>query len=71
MKLITIEHPDYGVAHPEDRIATYPCMMCLLVIRPDTAELVLLWHVGNSAWSVSRNTPNWKRHRHEIGEIEL
>jgi hypothetical protein len=65
MKLEFLEYPDFGIAHP-DYEDTGPCSLCALVIRPDTGEIILLWKCGGINWSVSRNMPNFKRHRKEL-----
>jgi hypothetical protein len=72
MVLEIIDTPDYTVAHPDDTAdLDEPCHQCALAVRPDTGELVLLWLVGGMSWSVSRNQPDYKRHRKEIEPLEV
>ena len=69
MKLEFLEHPEYVIAHPDCYYINTFCDLCALVIRPDTGEIVLLWRCGGEItgnWSVSRNMPNYKRHRKEL-----
>lgn len=75
MKLEILDIPDYCIAHPEDTTDSLDlCKFCLLVIRPDTGEIVLLWKCGKTNWAVSRNMPQYKRHRrelyHSLGEFD-
>ena len=79
MKLQFLDYPFSTIAHPEYKYpANDTCIFCALVIRPDTGEIVLLWRcegeiTGN--WEVSRNMPNFKRHRKELynslGDFEI
>lgn len=76
MELVAIDVPEYAVAHPDEPLfdphrANEPCERCLLAIRPDTGELVLLWgaygdHDGPVHYSLSRETPDFPRHSREI-----
>jgi hypothetical protein len=73
MKLAVLEHPHYHVAHPTETHLAAPherCEQCLLAIRPDTGELVLLWGCGygeTKNWTISRDDPEEARHRRELG----
>lgn len=69
MRLKIIDRrPEYGIAHPDNgrRDSRDKCARCALAVRPDTGEIVLLWLCGGINWSISRNMPNYKRHRREI-----
>lgn len=71
MKLRFIIHPTHEAAHPGED-GREPCTKCALAIRPDTGEIVLLWQSNDVHWSVSRNDPNFERHRDLKGvELEL
>jgi hypothetical protein len=60
--------PDYSVAHPHDDCSDgdHPCDKCALAVRPDTGEMVLLWLCGGINWSISRDTPDYERHRDDV-----
>jgi hypothetical protein len=67
MRLLLIDVADYGVAHPDEGCAdSSECAKCAIAIRPDTGELVLLWLCGGINWSLSRETPDYERHRREL-----
>lgn len=65
--LTFVEHPLYKDAHPgEDAGEGELCTQCAWATRPDTGERVMLWLCGGIEWVVSRESPNWERHREEF-----
>jgi hypothetical protein len=68
-RLAVLDYPDYDVAHPGEE-AIGQCTGCLLAVRPDTGEIVLLWGIWYGGthvkWSVSRSDPNYARHRIDL-----
>lgn len=77
MKLEFLDYPFNAVAHPDYKYPeTDTCILCALVIRPDTGEIVLLWKCGSVGnWGVSRNMPHFKQHKKELydslGDFEI
>jgi hypothetical protein len=72
VRLPILDTPHMDVAHPTDGVTTdtdEKCDKCALAIRPDTGEIVLLWLCGGINWSVSRETPDYERHRTEISYL--
>ena len=68
MRLKIIDRrPDEGIAHPDfGKHSREQCTMCALAVRPDTGEIVLLWLCGGINWGVSRNMPDYRRHRRDL-----
>lgn len=74
-KCLVLEHPEYAVAHPveakyENAGPDYECNLCLLAVRPDTGDIILLWGCGYLEpinWGISREDPNYARHCEELG----
>lgn len=65
--LTFLEHPLYSQAHPgEPCEPTERCEMCAVGKRRDTGEEVLLWQAEGKHWTVSRNDPQWLKHRSEL-----
>jgi hypothetical protein len=72
MTLVVLQAADMAVAHPRDVYGPNGpqgyCRQCVYAVRPDTGEIVLLWLCERKNWTVSRENPEYDRHRLELME---
>lgn len=69
VRLDVLGYPDKGVAHPGEcgdgnGRGAEPCHLCLLAIRPDTGDILLVWEGDDTTgeWSLSPHTPELRKH---------